>query len=67
MTRRPAEKAGASAGGLVALVAALQGHDLVAALAAASALVPSAVTYVLTHGGVRGIARGLWSGNRRTP
>ncbi|MGE4425013.1 MAG: hypothetical protein AB7G37_01010 [Solirubrobacteraceae bacterium] len=60
---RPAETAGA-AGGLVPIAAALLGADVetVAALAGAAALVPSIVTWVVDHGGLRGLARRIWAG-----
>lgn len=62
MKRRPAEKAGAGASGIVAIVAAVQGHDLLTALAFASALVPAVATWIVDHGGVTGVARAFWGG-----
>lgn len=60
--QRPAENAGAASGGLVALIAAIQGHNLVAALSALAALAPHVVTYVALNGGVKGVLSSIWRG-----
>lgn len=62
---RPAETAGATVGfgGIVAGIAA---HNPLAAALAASGLVPGAVTFVVAHGGVRGVLGALWRGQDET-
>jgi hypothetical protein len=65
--RRPAETAGAAAGGLVAVLIAV-GIPQGAAVAAvwAVAAVPAVVTWLVDHGGVSGSLRALWGG-RKSP
>jgi hypothetical protein len=62
---RPAETT-AAGGGLVAVVAAFLGApvEAVAAIAAVAGLLPGAVTWLVNHGGIRGVARALWVGRR---
>lgn len=58
---RPAEATGALAGtgGVVAAVAA---HNWLAVGLACVGYVPAVVTFVVAHGGIRGVARTLWGG-----
>jgi hypothetical protein len=61
---RPAETAG-GAGALVTLGALAFGVtdvQVITALGTVAALLPSAVTFVVSNGGVRGIARRIWRG-----
>jgi hypothetical protein len=62
-TPRPAEAAGAG-GGLVAVVAAAlgAGPTLVAVLAGVAGVLPGAVTFVVSHGGLKGTLALLWHG-----
>jgi len=64
MTRRPAETAGAGAGGLAAVLIAVLGLSpgAAAAIVAAAGIVPAAITWLVTHGGLRGTIRNLWRG-----
>lgn len=61
--KRPAETT-AVGGGIVAVLAASLGADAgtVGAIAAISGVLPSLVTFLVTHGGIRGVCRILWSG-----
>jgi len=61
--KRPAEHA-AAGGGLVAVLVASLGASAstVAAVAAVAGAFPHLVTYVLTHGGIKGVASSLWRG-----
>jgi hypothetical protein len=63
--KRPAESAGAAGGGLVAVLIAVgipQGIAAGAVLAAGA--VPAIVTWLVSHGGVRGALRALWDGRK---
>lgn len=62
--KRPAEKTTASVG-LVALVWALVEGNQQAALTAAVAAIPTLVTFLVTHGGLRGLLRLIWTGRQR--
>jgi hypothetical protein len=63
MTRRPAETAGAGAGGTVAILLAVGlSRPIAIAAAAAAGIVPATVTWLVTHGGLRGALRNLWRG-----
>lgn len=64
MVKRPAETTTASVG-LAALVWALIEGNQQAALTAAVAAIPHVVTFLVTHGGVRGVLRTLWAGRQR--
>jgi hypothetical protein len=61
---RPAEKAGAA--GTIAILAGyafgIKDPGVLAAIGAGIGLVPATVTYVVTNGGLRGVARKLWRG-----
>jgi len=61
--KRPAEHA-AVGGGLATVLAATLGADTgtVATVAALSSILPHAVTYILTHGGIKGVVSSLWRG-----
>lgn len=63
--RRPAESTGAL-GAMVTVIAAAAGASttLVAVLGAISAAAPAGVTWLVGHGGIRGVARALWGGQR---
>ena len=61
MTRRPAETAGGAVG-VGGIIVALAAHNTLAAVLAATGLVPAAVTLLVANGGVRGVARVLWAG-----
>lgn len=64
LVARPAETTGA-AGALVTLGAMAFGVtdvQVIAALGTVAALAPSAVTFLVSNGGVRGVARRLWRG-----
>lgn len=65
MSRRPAETT-AAGGGAIAVIAAALGADAqqVAAIAAVGGLLPAAVTWLVEHGGIRGLARRVWGGER---
>jgi hypothetical protein len=60
-TGRPAETAGAvvGTGGIVASIAT---HNWLALGVACAGYVPAAVTYLVAHGGVRGVFRSIWGG-----
>lgn len=60
---RPAETTGGLAG-LATALAALFGADTatVAIVGTIAGLLPSAVTLLVTHGGVRGVLRAVWRG-----
>lgn len=58
---RPAETAGAGAG-VAGLITAIATGDWLAAATAAAAFVPACVTFIVTHGGVRGLLAALWRG-----
>jgi hypothetical protein len=62
---RPAEAAGAGAGGLAAILIATLGLSAgaAAAVAAVAGIVPAAVTWLVHHGGLRGAIRSLWRGS----
>lgn len=60
---RPAETATATAGVGALLLAAWQGNYLAAFVACVGA-VPAVVTFVVTHGGLKGCAATLWRGAR---
>lgn len=63
--RRPAETAGA-AGGVATILAAALGANTttVAVIGAVAGALPGAVTWLVGHGGIRGVARAIWSGRR---
>ncbi|EHN09196.1 hypothetical protein PAI11_40030 [Patulibacter medicamentivorans] len=63
MKRRPAETT-AAGGGLLAVVAALLGLpvEVVAAIAAVGGALPGVVSWLVDHGGVRGVLRAVWAG-----
>jgi predicted lipid-binding transport protein (Tim44 family) len=60
---RPAEATGVG-GGLVAVVAALVGApvEVVAVIAGIAGFLPAAVTWLVSHGGIRGTLSALWRG-----
>ena len=58
---RPAETATASAGAVALLVAVWEGNMLATAVALLGIL-PAVVTFVVTHGGLKGCAATLWRG-----
>lgn len=61
--KRPAETT--TAGGAVALLAALVlglPAETAAAVGVALGFVPAVVTFIVNHGGIRGLARKLWQG-----
>lgn len=60
---RPAETASASAGA-VALAAAVWSGNYQAAATALIGVLPIVVTFVVTHGGIKGVAATLWRGYR---
>jgi hypothetical protein len=57
--RRPAEST-AAAGGLAGLAVAIGSGDTVTVVVALLGFVPAAVTYLVSNGGVRGLAAKLW-------
>lgn len=64
--RRPAEATGV-AGSLVALVAYAAGVDdpqVLVAAATTIGVLPAVVTLLVANGGVRGVARLLWTGRK---
>lgn len=64
-SKRPAEKTGAGGAGATLLVVALGGSArLVGVVGAVAALLPAAVTFLLVHGGLRGIWRSLMGGGK---
>lgn len=58
---RPAETAGATLG-IAGVVTAIATGDAVVAITAASNFVPAVVTFVVEHGGLRGLFLTLWRG-----
>jgi hypothetical protein len=60
---RPAETAGAVVG-TGGIVAALSTHNWLALGVACAGYVPAAVTFLVTHGGIRGALSSLWKGCR---
>ena len=60
---RPAEKAG-GLGALASAVSLAAGWpvEVVAACGIAAGLLPGLVTYIVDHGGLRGVIRSLWWG-----
>ena len=60
---RPAEPATATAGAVALLTAVWVGNGLAAATALVGIL-PALVTFVVTHGGLKGCALILWRGFR---
>jgi len=60
---RPAETATASAGAVALLVAVWEGNAL-ATVVALLGILPAIVTFVVTHGGLKGCALTLWRGMR---
>jgi hypothetical protein len=58
---RPAETAGAVAG-TGGILAALTAHNSLALAVACVGYIPAAVTFLVTHGGVRGVLSSLWKG-----
>lgn len=58
---RPAETAGALAG-TGGVVAAIASHNWLAVGLACAGYVPAAATFLVAHGGVRGVVRSLWRG-----
>lgn len=64
---RPAETAGGLVGVATAIVALAGGSlELVAVVGTAAGLVPSVVTFLVDHGGIRGVLRSLWAGRARS-
>lgn len=63
MKTRPAETAGvvAGTGGIVAAVIA---HQWAAIAVACAGYVPAAVTFIVAHGGVRGVLQTIWKGSK---
>lgn len=59
MTKRPAETV-AGTGGLAGVIVAVTQHNWLAVVVACVGFVPAAVTFVVAHGGVRGIFRSVW-------
>jgi hypothetical protein len=57
--RRPAELTAASAG-LTGLVVALAAGDTVTAAVALIGFIPAVVSFVVEHGGIRGLCAQLW-------
>jgi hypothetical protein len=65
LARRPAESAAVTTGGVAALALALAAHDYTAAaIVAVTAVIPAAVTYLKTHGGIAGVEHELAHGSR---
>lgn len=66
--RRPARPAEATGGigALVTAAAALLGAptEVVAIVGTAAGLLPGVVTYAVAHGGVSGLLRAVWKGER---
>jgi hypothetical protein len=64
---RPAESvAGISGiGGLIAAI--VSDNELAAVLSAVVGFLPAVVTYLVAHGGIRGLLRSLWSGSEEVP
>ena len=60
---RPAETATATAGAVALLIAVWEGNMLAAAVSLVG-LLPACVTFIVTHGGVRGCLARLWRGAR---
>lgn len=60
---RPAE-AVAGGGGLIVVIAALIGApvEVVAAIAGIAGALPAIVTWLVNHGGIRGVFRAIWTG-----
>lgn len=58
---RPAETATASAGAVALLVAVWEGNSL-ATVVALLGVLPAIVTFITTHGGLKGCALTLWRG-----
>lgn len=58
---RPAETAGAAVG-TGGIIAALAEHNWLAFGLACAGYLPAVVTFLVTHGGVRGVARLVWKG-----
>lgn len=58
---RPAETTGAGLG-VATVITAIATHDVVTLAAAAAAFAPAVVTYLATHGGIRGVIAALWHG-----
>jgi Na+(H+)/acetate symporter ActP len=64
---RPAESV-AGVGGLGGLIAALVAdNQLAAILSAVVGFLPAVVTYLVAHGGIRGVLRTLWGGSEEVP
>lgn len=63
MRSRPAETTG-TLGAIATGIIALAGGsvELVAVVGIAAGALPAAVTFLVTHGGIRGVARALWRG-----
>lgn len=60
---RPAETTGGIFGAATLIAAALGASiEVVAAVGAAAGLLPAVVTYLVTHGGIRGVLRSIWRG-----
>jgi len=66
VTAHPAATTAATSNTLVALIAAIQGHDLIAVACALGALAPAAALWVIAHGGLLGLARRILRGNTAT-
>ena len=60
-TTRPAETVGAAAG-TGGIIAALAAHNWLAAALAAIGYIPALVTFVVVHGGIKGLFNTLWKG-----
>lgn len=65
MRSRPAETVG-TLGAIATGVAALAGGsvELVAVVGVVAGALPAAVTFLVSNGGIRGVARALWRGSR---
>lgn len=65
-SKRPAEAVGSLAAAATA-AAALLGADatVVAVVGTSAGVLPAVVTYLVSHGGARGVMRALWRGQPR--
>lgn len=64
VTSRPAESVGAagSVAALIAYIAGVNDPATIAYIAAGVGLLPAAVTTLVAHGGIVGVARSIWRG-----
>lgn len=63
MKSRPAETAGAIAG-TGAIGAAIVAGNWLAVGVGAIGYVPAVVTFLVTHGGIRGVLKTIWGGSK---